>query len=83
MARSAPPLAALLSALALSGMGGEAALAQSETYRLGPGSNVGPATKVTPTNCRTAPDGTVTCDTQIENPPGDTPAKPEYSPFKN
>lgn len=62
---------------------GSPALAQVETFMLKPGSNVGPATKVTPTNCVTAPDGSVTCDTRIENSPSDTPAKPGYSPFKN
>jgi hypothetical protein len=50
---------------------------------LGPGSNVGPSTRVVPKNCVTAPDGSITCDTKIVNPPGDTPAKPIYEPFKN
>jgi hypothetical protein len=44
---------------------------------------VGPATKVEPRNCVTAADGSITCDTEIVNPPGDTPAKPQYNPFKN
>jgi hypothetical protein len=57
------------------------ALAQSESYILGPGSNIGPSTKIKPTNCKQAADGTVTCDTKVVNPPGDTPAKPIYSPF--
>lgn len=57
--------------------------AQSERWLLGPGSNVGPGTKITPSNCVTAPDGTITCDTKIENPPGDTPAKPQFDPFNN
>ena len=60
-----------------------AALAQSESYLLGPGSNVGPATKIQPTNCTTAPDGSVTCDTKVVNPKGNTPARPQYSPFNN
>ncbi len=47
------------------------------------GSNVGPATQIKPINCVTAADGSVTCDTKIENPPSDTPAKPSYQPFKN
>lgn len=55
--------------------------AQSQRFLLGPGSNVGPATKVREENCKTAADGTVTCDTKLVNPPGDTPAKPQYSPF--
>jgi len=58
-------------------------LAQVESFLWGPGSNVGPATKVEPKNCRTAVDGSVTCDTQLVNPDGDTPAKPQYEPFKN
>jgi len=59
------------------------ASAQVERYMLGPGSKVGPATKVKATDCITKPDGTVTCDTKLVNPPDDTPAKPVYSPFKN
>jgi hypothetical protein len=59
------------------------ALAQRETWRLAPGSRVGPETEVKPTNCVTAPDGTVTCDTQLENPKSVTPAKPSYNPFTN
>ena len=59
------------------------ALAQSESFLWGPGSSVGPATKVEPRNCVTAADGSITCDTEIVNPPGDTPAKPQYNPFKN
>ena len=57
------------------------AQAQVESFLWGPGSNVGPATKVEPQNCVTAPDGSITCDTKIVNPPGDTPAKPQYRPF--
>ena len=60
-----------------------AAQAQVESYLLGPGSHVGPATKIKPTNCTTAADGTVTCDTEVVNPKGDTRAKPQYSPFNN
>jgi hypothetical protein len=55
--------------------------AQVESFLWGPGSNVGPATKVEPSNCKTAADGTITCDTKIVNPEGDTPAKPQYRPF--
>jgi hypothetical protein len=58
-------------------------LAQVEKYMLKRGSQVGPATKVKPTNCVTAKDGSVTCDTELENPPGDTQAKPQYTPFRN
>lgn len=57
------------------------ARAQVESFLWGPGSNVGPETKVEPQNCVTAPDGSITCDTKIVNPPGDTPAKPQYRPF--
>ena len=56
-------------------------LAQSQRFLLGPGSNVGPETKIEPKNCVTAADGSITCDTKIVNPTGDTPAKPIYSPF--
>jgi hypothetical protein len=59
------------------------ARAQVETFINTPGSNVGPATRVVPTNCVTAKDGTLTCDTKLENPPSSTPAKPLFSPFKN
>jgi hypothetical protein len=57
------------------------AQAQVESFLWGPGSNVGPETKVEPQNCVTAADGSITCDTKIVNPPGDTPAKPQYRPF--
>jgi hypothetical protein len=59
------------------------ALAQSESFLLGPGSKVGPATEVKPKNCVTAPDGTVTCDTELVNPPGDTRAQPQFDLFRN
>lgn len=58
-------------------------LAQSESFLLGPGSQVGPATEVRPKNCVTAPDGSVTCDTELVNPAGDTKAKPQFELFKN
>ena len=57
--------------------------AQVEKFINKPGSNVGPNTKVLPTNCVTAPDGSLTCDTKIENSPSDTQAQPEFSPFRN
>jgi hypothetical protein len=59
------------------------ALAQVEDFVLKSGSEVGPATKVKPKNCVTAKDGSVTCDTELVNPPGNTPAKPRYNPFNN
>jgi hypothetical protein len=76
---------ALFLALALAGVSlvAQPALAQSESFLLKPGSKVGPASNVKATNCKTNPsDGSITCDTKIVNPPGDTQAKPQYSPFK-
>ena len=58
-------------------------LAQAESFLLGPGSSVGPSTKVKPKNCVTAADGSITCDTQLENSPSDTQARPIYEQFKN
>lgn len=58
-------------------------LAQTESFMVGPGSSVGPATKVKPKNCVTKPDGSITCDTQLENSPSDTQAKPQFELFKN
>lgn len=57
--------------------------AQVETFMLERGSNIGPETKVVPTNCVTASDGSVSCDTRIINPPSSSPAKPQFQPFKN
>jgi hypothetical protein len=59
------------------------ARAQVETFMLQRGSNIGPETKVIPTNCVAASDGSVSCDTQIINPPSATPAKPQFQPFRN
>ncbi|WP_216904731.1 hypothetical protein [Synechococcus sp. CCY 9618] len=59
------------------------ALAQVESFMLQRGSKVGPATEIKPTDCVTGPDGSVTCNTVIENPPGETPARPKYQPFQN
>jgi len=47
------------------------------------GSQVGPTTEVKPKNCVTAKDGSITCDTELVNPPGNTPAKPQFNPFSN
>ena len=52
-------------------------------WLLGPNSKTGAESTVVPTNCVEAADGSVTCDTKIVNPPGDTPAKPYYDPFNN
>ena len=71
--------AALVAGLSFSG----AAQAQVESFMLKRGGNVGPETQIKPTNCVTATDGSITCDTVIQNPPSDTPAQPNYQPFKN
>ena len=81
--RTIPAGLVLLAGLALLGPAAPAALAQAGSYLWGPGSNIGPATRVVPKNCVTAQDGSITCDTKVVNPPGDTPAKPQYDPFKN
>jgi hypothetical protein len=84
--RAAQPVSTVVAAITLlagAALAPATALAQSESYILGPGSNIGPATKIKPTNCKQAADGTITCDTKVVNPPGDTPAKPTYSPFNN
>lgn len=73
-----PAAAVLLLVLGL-----QPARAQVETFMLERGSNIGPETKVIPTNCVSASDGSVTCDTQIINPPSASPAKPQFQPFKN
>jgi hypothetical protein len=80
-----PSLPASLSLLAatLLPFAGSPCRAEVESYINKPGSNVGPATLVEPTDCVSGADGSITCDTKIKNPPGDTPAKPEYSPFRD
>ncbi len=57
-------------------------LAQGESYLWGPGTSVGPATEVE-ADCKPNLDGSVTCNTKLVNPPGDTPAKPSYQQFGN
>ena len=65
-------------------LGADPAAAQVQQFMLGPGSSVGRETKVEPKNCVTDPKtGAVSCDTQLVNPPGNTPAKPSYTPFGN
>ena len=59
------------------------AMAQSGSYMLGPGSDVGKETRIEESNCVTAADGSVTCDTKIVNPPGQTRARPQFEPFNN
>jgi hypothetical protein len=78
-----PSLRLLFCTLMMVVVQGLPALAQSETFLLGPGSTVGPATEVKPKNCVTAADGSVTCDTELVNPAGDTRAKPQLELFKN
>lgn len=79
--RAAQVLQALVSGLGMAAALASPSLAQSERFLLGPGSNIGPETKIQPKNCVKAADGSITCDTKIVNPKGDTPAKPSYSPF--
>ena len=61
----------------------QAAMAQSEVWLLGPNSRTGEQSTVVPTDCVEAADGSITCNTKIENPPGDTPAKPYFNPFSS
>ena len=61
----------------------QVALAQSEVWLLGPGSRTGEQSTVVPTDCVEGADGSITCNTKIENPPGDTPAKPFFNPFSS
>ena len=76
------PVLMAASALLLVAGSSAGAIAQ-ESYMLKHGSNVGPETKIKPVNCITGVDGSVTCDTRIENSPSDTPARPSYQPFNN
>ena len=57
--------------------------AQSEGWLLGPNSRTGENSKVVPSNCIEEADGSITCDTKLANPSGDTPARPSYNPFNN
>ena len=61
----------------------QGALAQSEVWLLGPGSRTGEQSTVVPTDCVEGADESITCNTKIENPPGDTPAKPFFNPFSS
>ena len=60
-----------------------AARAQSEGWMLGPGSRTDKNSKVVPTNCVTTPDGAISCDTKLETPTSNTPARPYYNPFND
>ena len=62
---------------------GVQALAQSEGWLLGPGSDRSNQSEIVPTNCITAPSGAITCDTKVVNPASNTPARPYYNPFNN
>jgi len=75
-------MALVLPALAVPGMT-QPGRASVEKFTIQRGSVVGPETKVVPTQCSTAPDGSVTCDIKFENAPGTTPAKPSYQPFEH
>ena len=50
---------------------------------LGPGSKTSKDSKVVPTNCVTTADGAITCDTKVETPASNTPARPYYNPFND
>lgn len=68
----------------LAAVAGPAARAQSEGWILSPGSRNDQNSTVVPTNCVTADDGTVSCDTKLESTAGrTTPARPYYNPFDN
>ena len=60
-----------------------AARAQSEGGMLGPGSRTDKDSKVVPTNCVTTADGAISCDTKVETPTSNTPARPYYNPFND
>ena len=88
IARFSMPRSVRLCLLGLFGLGSVLTIvppgrAQVESFLLKSGSQVGPTTEVKPKNCVTAKDGTITCDTELVNPPGNTPAKPQFTPFRN
>lgn len=54
---------------------------QREVWLYGRDSNkTGKNSKVVPTDCITSADGSITCNTKIETPPGDTQAQPFFEP---
>ena len=69
--------------LMMSLCGASSAHAQTEGWLRGPGSATGKDSTIEATNCITAADGSITCDTKVVNPVGDTPARPYYNPFKD
>jgi hypothetical protein len=80
--RMAVPLSLALCSIT----GGVSVEAQQERYLYDlrqPRGPVGPATKLK-VNCEPgAAEGSLTCDTEIQNPPTDTPAKLQYQQFQN
>ena len=68
----------------LAAVAGPAACAQSEGWILSPGSRNDQNSTFVPTDCVTAADGTVNCNTKLESTGGrTTPARPYYNPFDN
>ena len=63
--------------------GASSAFAQTEGWLRGPGSATGKDSKIEATNCVTAEDGSITCDTKVVNPAGNTKARPYYNPFND
>ncbi|CAI8163572.1 MAG: Uncharacterised protein [Synechococcus sp. CC9902] len=59
------------------------AQAQSEGWILGPGSRNDKNSTVVPTNCVKAEDGSITCDTKLENKGTSSAARPYYNPFND
>ena len=80
---SAMTTAAVAVLVSLTTMAIPAAQAQSEGWILGPGSRNDKNSTVVPTNCVTAEDGSITCDTKLENTGSSTPARPYYNPFND
>ena len=73
--------ALLLFASLFAGTG--SALAQTEGWLKTPGVNAGKASTVVPTNCVEGSDGSISCDTKIDNPASSTTARPYYNPFND
>ena len=63
--------------------GASSAFAQTEGWLRGPGSATGKDSKIEAANCVTAEDGSITCDTKVVNPAGNTKARPYYNPFND
>ena len=57
--------------------------AQAQRFLYSPGPSVGPETKIEAANCVMAADGSITCDTRLVNPPGDSKAKAQLNYFNN